>query len=128
VSRALRWIGIGLLVLALLACAWNGLREGSRELHNDDTPAMRVATVTQLLYGALAVLALLALAVPAWRRRVFPLLICWAVATTLTGGLAPVVYGGSSLGIGVAAGALTALIAGGLVWVWHRVYRSGGGT
>ena len=124
-SRALRWIGLGLLVLALLACAYNGLWEGWLELHNDDTPAMRVATVTQLLYGAAATLALLALAVPAWRRRVFPLLVCWAVATTLTGGLSPVVYGGSSLGVGVAAGALTAAVAGALVWVWHRVYRRG---
>ena len=126
-SRPARWIGLGLLVLALLFCAYNGLVEGWRELHNDDTPAMRVATVTQLLYGAAATLALLALAVPAWRRRVFPLLLVWAVATTSTGALAPVVYGGRSLGVGAAAGAITALIAGALVWVWHRAYRSRGG-
>jgi len=123
VARVWRSIGLGVLVLALLASAYNGLWEGWSELQNDDTPPMRLATATQLLYGLAALLALLALARRATRRWVFPLLLVWAFATTATATLAPIVYGGRPLGTGIAAGAITALLVGPAVWLWRRACR-----
>jgi len=123
VTRVWHSIGLGVLVLALLASAYNGLWEGWSELHNDDTPPMRVATATQLLYGLAALLALVALALRPARRWVFPLLLVWAVATTSTATLAPIVYGGRPLGTGIAAGAITALIVALPLWLWRRACR-----
>jgi len=117
-TRLWERIGLGLLVLLLLACGYNGLVEGSHELRNNDPPWMRVATATQLLYGGAAVLALIALA---FRRSwVFPLLVVWAVATTATATLAPVVYGDAPWTAGAAAGAATAVLVGLVLWGWRR--------
>ncbi|HEV8149533.1 MAG TPA: hypothetical protein VGP61_05050 [Gemmatimonadales bacterium] len=118
----MRVLGLGVLVLLLLATGYNGLVEGVSATHYADTGGMQVATVTQLLYGVLSVAALLALGFR--RRRVHGLLVGWAIALTATMALAPVVYGGQSLWKGVLAGSVTALIAGLAVRGWKLVSRS----
>ena len=116
-----RAIALGILVIFLLAGAYNGLVEGINATHHADTPGMRVATVTQLLYGVAAVVALLALATKrAWSR--------WAVlgcflAASVTGGLAPVVYGGEPVRTGLLSGAVSALLLGLVYWAWRRSSR-----
>ena len=119
---AWRGLGLAVLVLLLAASAYNGLVEGINELHNNDTPWMRVATVTQLLYGAAAVAALLALVFRL--RGVYPLLVIWALATTATATLAPVVYGNSPWIAGAAAGAVTVVIVGLVLWLWRLAART----
>jgi hypothetical protein len=117
-GRVGRAIALGILVIFLLAGAYNGLVEGSNVTRFADQPGMRVAAVTQLLYGAAAVVALLALAT---RRRwtVLPVAICF-LAATITGGLAPVVYGDQPVLTGVLSGAVSALVLGLVFWAWWR--------
>ena len=119
--RIWRLVGLVLLVALLLACVYNGLVEGWNELQNDDTPPMRVATATQLLYGLAAAGALIALAIPARRRWVSPLLVVWGAASIVTATLAPVVYGGASWTSGAAAGLLTVLIVLLVLWGWRAL-------
>ena len=121
--RTWRWIGLVLLVALLLGCVYNGLVEGWAELQNDDTPPMRVATATQLLYGAAALGALIAIAIPAGRRRVYPLLVVWGVACIATATLAPVVYGEATWTVGLLAGLATAVIVLLVLWGWRRACR-----
>ena len=121
-GRVLCGIGCGLLVLLLGLSAYNGLYEGMNAVRTAAGTGMRVATVTQLLYGACSVLALLALAVR--RAWVEPLLIGWGVAVTLTAGLAPIVYGGTAVWPGLAAGLATALLAWLTLALWRIARRA----
>jgi len=120
-ARAGRAIALGILVLLLLAAAYNGLYEGINATHYADTPGMRVATVTQLLYGVTGLAALCGLLFrQQWVR--WAVLGCF-VAATLTALLAPVVYGGESVKIGILSGAIAALILGVVFWAWRRSSR-----
>ncbi len=86
-SGVWRALALGLLVILLLASAYNGLVEGLNAIHYADTPGMQVATVTRLsltaglapvVYGAqplrtgvltgLASALLFGLVVWAWRK------------------------------------------------------------
>lgn len=75
---------------------------------------MRVATATQLLYGIGAVAVVGALRF--WRRFVFHLLVIWGGAVVATGLLAPVVYTGRPIAVGLAVGAATTLVVGVVLW------------
>jgi len=104
------------VVVALTA--YNGVVEGINATHYADTFGMKVATATQLAYGAFAVLALVAMA---FRRRLVPrLLIPWGAAVVATGALAPVVYAGTSMAVGLLVGAITAIVVGLAIWAWPR--------
>jgi hypothetical protein len=106
------------VIVALLLTGYKGLVEGVNATHVADTPGMKVATATQLLYGVTAVAAILAMRL--WPRLVFPILIAWGLAVTATGALAPVVYAGRPLGWGVSGGALTGAVVSLLLWAWPR--------
>ena len=117
-GRVGRGIALGILVIFLLVFGYNGLVEGSSVTRFADQPGMRIAAVTQLLYGGFAVVALVALATRrAW--AVWPVLGCF-LAATITGGLAPVVYGDQPVRIGVLSGAVAALVLGLVFWAWRR--------
>jgi hypothetical protein len=114
ISRSLRLLGVA---LPLLLTAYNGLVEGVNATHFADTVGMRVATVTQLLYGVFGAAALLAIVFrPRW---VFRLLLGWGVAVVATGLLAPIVYAGqsTSVALGVGVGTLAAVSV--VLWAWH---------
>jgi len=106
----------GIVIVALLLTGYNGVVEGINATRFADTPGMKVATATQLLYGLGAVAALAAMGFR--RRLVFPILVVWGLAVTATGALAPVVYAGRSFGLGAAVGATTALVVVLLLWAW----------
>ncbi|HEV8357204.1 MAG TPA: hypothetical protein VGQ17_10610, partial [Gemmatimonadales bacterium] len=119
----LRYTVVG---IALLLTGYNGLIEGINATHVADTPGMKVATATQLLYGFAAVAAIAAIFVR--RRLVFPILVGWGIALVLTGALAPVVYGGSSLGVGLAGGAVTAVLVALVLRAWPARGPGGAGS
>ena len=125
-ASPLRVVCLILLMILLAACAWNGLYEGIIATRHADTPGMQAATVTQLLYGVFGLAALLAL----WRKRewVTPLLIGTGIASSLTAGLAPVVYAGTDVSTGIAAGLITAVVFVLAVWCWRNLVKAGIGN
>ena len=112
---------LGLLVLLLLALAYNGLYEGVIATQHAGTTGMKLATATQLGYGVSAAVALAALAFrKGW--AIWPVLVA-AISAILTAGLAPVVYAGTSAGTGLLSGAGAALVLGLIVWGWRKTER-----
>ena len=107
------------IVLMLGLSAYNGLLEGTNAVRFATTPGMKIATATQLLYG---VAAACALAVMLMRRQLVPmLLVAWAAGLIITGALAPVVYGGTSIAVGLAGGALMAAVVVLVTWAWRGI-------
>ena len=117
-SEAMRalafWTGVALLVAFGALGLWGV--QGS--LGSIGTAGQLAATVTQLGYALVGVVAAWALVRrPAWAPT---LLWPWAALLTITGGLAPVVWGGSGPWTGLAAGAASAAIAGLVAWLATR--------
>ena len=112
VSRLLSGISIALF----LALAWLGIRGGLDQFSQASlTRGQQVQSAAQLAYGALS---LLSLVVWFWARRWSgPVFIGWAASLTLAGGLAAVVWGETSVGVGVLSGVATLLIAWVIVWL-----------
>jgi hypothetical protein len=100
------WIGVALLVAVSAFGLWSSIES----LGSDTTTGQRVATFTQFGYALGGFAAATGLVTRrAWARTALWL---WAALITLTGGLAPVVWGGSGPGTGLAAGAVSVAIAG----------------
>jgi hypothetical protein len=113
--RVLRW----LLILAVLGfTAYNGILEGTIAIRTGVTLGQRIATATQLAYGALAVLALLSL--PFMRRWAYPLLKWWALMVVITLILAPAVWAAASLGTNLIVAAIGLILTGLVLWSWRR--------
>lgn len=115
--RPHRWTDWAAIFL-LAAFGVLGLRGGVDELDGARTLGQRVATATEFGYGLCGVLAAFAL----WRRLRWArlALLGFAVTVTLTSALAPVVWGGATLGAGAAAAVFGALIAAGVWWLATR--------
>jgi hypothetical protein len=111
VWRTIRLVAV---VAVLLFFSWVGLKEGFDGYGHAENGMQRFGAVTQLLYGTGAVAALFAL----WRHASWLkyTLIHWGVWLTATGGLAPVVWGGSEIRVGLMSGAATALLAALVGW------------
>jgi hypothetical protein len=101
------------LVLTL-ALAVNGLLGGASQLSASHTPGERLQTDTQFAFGILALLLPLAMLT---RRFMRVTVVCWTIALTAAGAIAPVVWAGSSAAIGVLAGVASAAIALALAWL-----------
>lgn len=103
------------LVLVLLAAwAWLGITEGLNGWQDAASPGQRACSASQILSGLAAVLCVIAVfSHPAWLRLAFTV---WAVLLTVTGGMAPVVWGGTPVWQGILAGAITALVAALVCW------------
>jgi hypothetical protein len=103
-----------LLVLAGVAGVWGALVEGRGAL----SLGQRIATFTQLSYGVLAVLTAVTLVRgSSWSR---PLTLAWAVAFVVTGGLAPIVWGGTGPVSGIAGALVASLVAFIVIWLARR--------
>jgi hypothetical protein len=104
-----------LALLLLLGFAWIGMSGGWSQLAQSPTMGQRIQSVAQLAYG---LLSLVAIVVWFWARHWSgPVLIGWASSLALAGALAPVVWGESSVAVGVLSGVASLLIAGGIVWL-----------
>jgi hypothetical protein len=100
-------LAVGLLIL--FGLSWTGVSGGVDQIPESDTPGQQAQTAAQIAYGLLSILTIVTtFRGHRWRR---PIRAGWVVAVTVAGGLAPVVWGGSGLGIGLLAGAASLLIA-----------------
>ncbi len=115
-SRTVSRLISGITVLLFLALAWTGIRGGLDQLSKLIlTRGQQVQSVAQLAYG---VLSLFSLVVWFWARRWSrPVFIGWAASLALAGGLAAVVWGVWSVGVGLLSGVASFLIAGVMVWL-----------
>jgi len=107
-----------LLVLALvllLGFAWAGLRGGFSQLSQAATVGRKVQTFGQLAYGVFSVLSVVTTFVG--RRLHAAMLIGWTLSVTVAAGLASIVWGGTSVAIGVLSGGAALLTGLGVIWL-----------
>lgn len=123
---SLRLAGLVFVVASLLATAWLGLVVGWDSFTGTETGGQRIAASTQLFYGAASLLALAGLALRA--RWIHAALALWAVTLTVTGAMAPVVWGGAGWAGGAGAGLITALGATLVAWCARVVSRRPAGS
>ena len=99
----------------LLGLAWIGLSGGLHQLSQSRTPGQMVQTLTQFGFGFFALLSL----VTTFRaQRWNPLmLVSWVISLSLAAGLASVVWGDTSLLVGLIAGSVALLIGLGIAWL-----------
>lgn len=114
-SPVIRRTLLAMVSLLLLWLAWTGLSQGVNQLSQSETSGQIAQTITQLSFG---LFALLSLVTTFWSRRWNPLMLAgWTVSVTLAAGLASVVWGGTSLLIGLLSGAAALLIGLGIAWL-----------
>ena len=114
-SPVIRRTLLVMVSLLLLWLAWTGLSQGVNQLSQSQTTGQIAQTITQLSFG---LFALLSLVTTFWFRRWNPLMLAgWTVSVTLAAGLASVVWGGTSLLVGVLSGAAALLIGLGIAWL-----------
>jgi len=99
----------------LLWLAWIGLSGGLHQLPQSRTPGQMVQTLTQFGFGFFALLSL----VTTFRaQRWNPLMLAsWVISLSLAAGLASVVWGGTSLLVGLVSGSVALLIGLGIAWL-----------
>ena len=104
-----------LVALGLLALAWSGVNGAMDQWRESRTPGQVAQTLTQL---AFALFALLSLVTMIWGRR-WNRRMCLAltVSLALAGGLASVVWGGTSVLIGIVAAVASAIVGLGITWL-----------
>jgi hypothetical protein len=114
-TPAVRRLFLIIAVLLLLALAWTGLTSGVHDLSVTRSTGQKVQAVAQVTYGFLSVLAVVT--VFRGRRWQSPILRSWAVSLTLAAGLASVVWGGTTIAIGLLSAAVALLAAMAIGWL-----------
>jgi hypothetical protein len=104
-----------LLVLVLLLAAYFGLTDGFRAVRAADSPLRVFVSATQLLYGLLALAALIALRLR--HRAAGALLVGWVAALAVSNGSGPVVWGHEAVAVGIKSGVITGTWLGLVVWL-----------
>jgi hypothetical protein len=98
----------------LLVAIWLGLKDGLNGVRGADSVPQRIAAMLQLAYGVAAAASLVAIVT---RRAWLPWAIAaWVLTITLTGAMAPIVWGGAPWSSGVLGGGATALVTGLVAW------------
>ena len=119
VSSIARRALLAIAILLMLGLGWIGASGGATQMAEVETVGQAVQTVAQFAFGLLAVLAALTLY---WARRLRALFLrCWEVSVAVAGGMAPVVWGDTSVVIGLIATAAAFLVA----WVITCLVRIG---
>jgi hypothetical protein len=109
VSRVLTGIAVAFLLFLAYTGIEGGIDQFNQSTHGSYTGGQIVQTVFQLVFG---VLSLAVVGTWFWKRSASrPVIIAWIVSLTVAGGLASVVWGGTSVWIGVISGAASALVA-----------------
>jgi hypothetical protein len=113
---------LGAVGLILVWLAWTGLAGGVNQLPQSDTPGKIAQTLTQFAFGFFA---LLSLVTSFWGRRWNLLMLAgWTISVALAAGLASVVWGGTSLTIGVITGAGALIVALAIAWLLRVAARA----
>ncbi len=114
------------VLLVLLATAITGFVDAGESAGYASTQLQGLAVITQSIYSFLGLLGFFAVVLRVcWTVSVLAL---WAIAVTGAAGLAPVVWGGSGLGSGLAAAGGAGLFTALIVWAGWRAVASAGGA
>ena len=101
--------------MVLLALTWAGVSGGLHQLPQSQSSGQKVQSLFQLAYGVLGLSCVLT---TFWGRRWGPLIQgSWATTVALAAGFASVVWGGTTLGIGLLSGGAALLIALATLWL-----------
>lgn len=122
VNRRSLWFTAPLVMLLL--CAFLGARNGLRELQVAASSGQRLAGWIELGYGLFGLLAAGTLWQGRFKQTVL-LLVGWATLLTVTGFLAPLVWGGATRGIALLSAAGTAAVATLVLQMVRRAFRPG---
>ena len=104
---------VSLVMLILLSSV--GFQGALGDVRSAETLGQQAHTAIQLAAAVAGMVA--AVGLWAQRRWVRLPLLMWALLITLSGGLAPVIWGGAGWGTGLGAAAGSAAIAGVIVWL-----------
>ena len=107
-----RRILLAIAVLLMLALGWTGISGGARQIAEVETIGQAIQTLAQFAFGLLAVLALVTLYRARRLRALF--LRCWELSVAAAGGMAPVVWGDTSIVIGLIAAGAAFFVAWGI--------------
>ena len=112
---ALRGMIGGVAGLLLVWLAWEGISGGLTQWPNMVTLGQRAQYVTQIAYGGFAAIVL----ITAFRWQQFRKVadVCFVISTGAAAGLASVVWGASSVLVGVASALGAAAVAAVIVWL-----------
>ena len=115
-KRSVSLLLAGLAIALLLALAYTGIAGGidqfNQKSHDQYTLGQIVQTTLQLVFGALSLAVIVAwFWANQWTRSIVT---AWIVSVGLAGGMAPVVWGHSSMVIGVVAGLVSAIVTAGI--------------
>ena len=105
----------GLGVLLTLALSYSSFIAAVDQLPDSRTIGQKAQTYCQFAYALLGI----ALSVTPFLRRPWEITLqgAWAATLTAAGGLASVVWSGTTIGVGVVGGVATLLIALVLIWI-----------
>lgn len=106
----------------LLLCAALGLHNGPEEMRIATTKGQQLAAYCEVGYGALGLLA--ALGFYLGHRAAMFLMVGWATFLTITGAMAPVVWGGAPVKFGILSALGTAAIATVVLLLARRALRT----
>ena len=110
-----RQILLVIVCVLLLWLAWIGLSGGLHQLSQSRTPGQIVQTLTQFGFGIFALLSVVTtFRAQRWNRL---MLASWVLSLSLTAGLASVVWGDTSLAVGLISGSAALLIGLGIAWL-----------
>jgi hypothetical protein len=114
-SPLLRRALLAIAIVLLLGLAWTGLSGGVNQLNQPQSRGQFVQTIMQVVYGFFALATVLT---TFWARRWASWMLAgWVVSLTLAAALASVVWGDTSLVIGVLSGAAALAIALAIGWL-----------
>lgn len=114
-NRRIRLVLLGVVNLLLLWLAWTGLSGGVHQFSQSKTPGQTAQTIMQV---ALGVFALLGVVTTFWGRQWNrAMLAAWIASVTLAAGLASVVWGGTSLLVGMASAGGALVVGLGVAWL-----------
>ena len=110
-----RQILLVIVCVLLLWLAWIGLSGGFHQLSQSRTPGQIVQTLTQFSFGVFALLSVVTtFRAQRWNRL---MLVSWVISLSLAAGLASVVWGDTSLWVGLIAGSAALVIGLAIAWL-----------
>ena len=110
-----RQILLVIVCVVLLWLAWIGLSGGLHQLSQSRTPGQIVQTLTQFGFGVFALLSVVTtFRAQRWNRL---MLVSWVISLSLAAGLASVVWGDTSLWVGLIAGSAALVIGLAIAWL-----------